>query len=321
MKAMLNTEIVNLANDRIKLEIAELINRLKSDITLCMSELASLGLCDSSVTQNKISELCSVAIMNSAQLIWQTLFRFVSTSGMKYSEELTTELKDIVKSHLPENLDNFRECLQPYRMEFLFERNLHNTRTHALRKIETEIELFTQSLKNQEKVLETQVQIPQKELEQKFGILLSAAQEQKDYEEWRSTCPTIGVLFLDIDGFKKLNEKHTETKIDATVLPNFQNLLKSLTDYRGGAYRHGGEEFVIILPNHTFDESCTFAEKIRAAIETHRFRIDQEETAVTVSVGIAVWPDHGRNFVEVLAAANSAEHVAKKQGGNRIGLP
>jgi len=161
-------------------------------------------------------------------------------------------------------------------------------------------------------------QLPQKELEQKFGILLSAAQEQKDFEEWRSTCSAIGVLFSDIDNFKRLNENHTETTIDATILPDFQNLLKRLTDHRGGAYRHGGEEFVILLPNHDINETCAFAEKVRAAIEAYEFRIDQETITVTVSVGIALWPDHGSDFSKVMAAANRAEHGAKKQGRNRI---
>jgi len=155
---MLNDEIVKLANNHIKLEIAEEIKRLKKDVVHCMTELAPLGLSDSSVARDKISELCTNTILNCAQLTWQTLFRFIAASGIKYSEELAPELKDIVKSHLPENLDNISECIQPFRMEFLLEGNLRNTRTHALRKIETEIDLFVQSLKNQESVVETQTQ-------------------------------------------------------------------------------------------------------------------------------------------------------------------
>jgi diguanylate cyclase (GGDEF)-like protein len=160
--------------------------------------------------------------------------------------------------------------------------------------------------------------IPQKELEQKFKILLSAAQEKKDFEEWHSTCTTIGVLFLDIDSFKNLNEKYTETKIDATVLPDVQRSLKKLTDSRGGAYRHGGEEFVILLPNHDIDETRAFAEKIRSAIAAHPFQIDEESITVTTSIGASVWPTHGSSFDEVLIAANHAEHAAKKQGRNRV---
>lgn len=156
---VINDEIINLANERIKLEIEEIINRLKKEITLCISELSPLGLApDSSVAQKKISELCANAIMSCTQLIWQTLFRFITTSGIKYSEELAPELKNIVKSHLPEDLKNIRECLQPFKLESLLEANLYNTRINALRKIGTEIDLFVQSLKNRETFAETQTQ-------------------------------------------------------------------------------------------------------------------------------------------------------------------
>ncbi len=155
---MLNPEIISVANDRIELELAELIQRLNKDIILCMSNLGALGLEDSGVAQKKISDLCSDAIMNSAQLAWQTLFRFISTSGIKYSHDLETELINIIASHLPEGLDNIKECLKAFRMDILLENNLRSTRNHALRKVETEVNLFMQSLKNEERVIDTYAQ-------------------------------------------------------------------------------------------------------------------------------------------------------------------
>ena len=128
----------------------------------------------------------------------------------------------------------------------------------------------------------------------------------------------IGVLFVDIDNFKQLNERHTETLIDDTILPEAQKLLKRLAVIRGAAYRHGGEEFVVQLPNHNFEEVMAFAEKVRAAFEKYQFEVDGTHEALTVSIGVAMWPDHGESLNEVLTAANRAEHVAKHEGRNAV---
>lgn len=173
-----------------------------------------------------------------------------------------------------------------------------------------------------EKVSALRPVVPTKELEQKFKILLSQPQEQKDFDAWRADAVqysfSIGVLFIDIDHFKEVNSRHTETKVDETILPEAQRLLKQLTEHRGGAYRHGGEEFVVILPNHDREEVIAFAEKVRAAFEIHKFQVDGTSEAVTVSIGVAICPDHGEALSDVLAAANSAEHLAKSEGRNTV---
>jgi len=163
-----------------------------------------------------------------------------------------------------------------------------------------------------------------KELEQKFKILLSQPQEQKDFTAWadeaRENQYQIAVLFFDIDNFKLLNTKYTETKVDESLLPEAQYLIRGKAASRGGAYRHGGEEFVVILPNHDRDEALAFAEKIRAAFEAHTFKMGEDEERLTVSVGVALWPYHGETFNRVLQAANNAERIAKTEGRNRVKL-
>ncbi len=163
---------------------------------------------------------------------------------------------------------------------------------------------------------------PKKELEQKFKILLSQPQEQRDFDNWRADAGEqsfpIGVLFIDIDHFKELNIRHTETKVDQTILPQAQALLRQVTAHRGGAYRHGGEEFVVLLPNHNSEEAMLFAEKLRKAFETYRFQVSLRDEALTVSIGVAIWPDHGETLSEVLEAANRAEHMAKSEGRNTV---
>jgi len=89
-------------------------------------------------------------------------------------------------------------------------------------------------------------------------------------------------------------------------------MLARIAQGRGEAYRHGGEEFVLITPNLDAREAEALAEKLRSTFEQHRFDIDGRSEAVTVSVGVAVWPYSGSSYDEVLAAANRAEAEAKK---------
>jgi diguanylate cyclase (GGDEF)-like protein len=161
------------------------------------------------------------------------------------------------------------------------------------------------------------------ELEQKFQILRSAAQEQCDFDRWTaeaggSSAYGIGVIFLDIDNFKQINSRFTETVVDRTILPAFQRLVRVLCLHRATVYRHGGEELLVLLPNHALKETVSFAERLRGAIEAHPFEADGEIVRVTTSVGVAAWPLHGDGFGAVIEAANRAEHVAKDQGKNRV---
>lgn len=162
------------------------------------------------------------------------------------------------------------------------------------------------------------------ELEQKFRILRSAGQEEVDFSAWAadgSQTPeySIGVIFFDVDDFKVLNSRFTESSVDRDILAPLQHLVRAITMNRGHAYRQGGEEFVILLPNCTVDETSAFAEKLRARIEAEVFTVQGGgSSTLTVSEGVAVWPVHGETLDEVRAAANRAEHEAKTAGKNRV---
>lgn len=161
----------------------------------------------------------------------------------------------------------------------------------------------------------------EKEKEQKFKILYSLAQATIDFNSYSSEIDSkgsIGVLYLDIDKFKLLNERYTETVVDQYLLAPFQQLLSDACLYRGGAYRHGGEEFLVLLPNQTAEEVEQFAERLRKQIETKEFSVGEDLVTFKVSIGISLWPKHGEKLDALIANANSAEHLAKRKGRNRI---
>jgi diguanylate cyclase (GGDEF)-like protein len=146
---------------------------------------------------------------------------------------------------------------------------------------------------------------------------------QRDFDIWVSqaaevTGYSVGVIFLDVDGFKQLNTTFTESIVDRTLLTELQRLVAGLCLHRGAAYRYGGEELLILLPNCPLDEAAAFAQKVRAQIATNTFRVQEQTVRITVSIGVAVWPLHGNTLATVIERANREERAAKEEGKNRV---
>ena len=83
---MIDQEIIKIANDRIRIEIGEQNNNLLRKIDGIKAEMAGRNALRSSATVARVSDLCIETVKNRAQLIWQTLFRFITTTGISYSE-------------------------------------------------------------------------------------------------------------------------------------------------------------------------------------------------------------------------------------------
>lgn len=179
-----------------------------------------------------------------------------------------------------------------------------------------------------ERIRQLENQLPaqpptEKEKEQKFGILSSLGQATIDFATYSSGLgpeASVGVLFLDIDNFKAVNARFTESVVDRGVLIPFQELLRTCCNHRGEAYRHGGEEFLVLLPNHTSEEVTHFAERLCKRIDAQEFPVDGSYVRISVSIGVALWPKHGAILDEVIAKANGAEHIAKANGKNQVAI-
>ena len=151
---MIDQEISKIANDRIRIEIEEQNKSLRSEIDRIKRELSARGALRSGTTIILVAGLCEDTIKNRAQLIWQTLFRFITTAGISYSPELADELKSLVDHHLPEKLGDLRgfikqasEIAGSPKLSDRFADNLDICRKQALAKVGTEIDLFVHSLK------------------------------------------------------------------------------------------------------------------------------------------------------------------------------
>ena len=130
----------------------------------------------------------------------------------------------------------------------------------------------------------------------------------------------VAVLMLDIDHFKRFNDSFGHEAGDA-VLQELGRYLRSST--RGGdiACRYGGEEFALILPSSTQQEGARRAEEIRQGVKLLTL-VDKKRSLgeINVSLGVAVFPDHGTEPAALLKAADSALYQAKRGGRDRVVL-
>jgi diguanylate cyclase (GGDEF)-like protein len=128
----------------------------------------------------------------------------------------------------------------------------------------------------------------------------------------------IGVIMADIDHFKQFNDVHGHAAGDV-VLVQIANLLRTLVRSSDVTCRYGGEEFIIILPEASMDITRLRADLMReSAGKLHIQYEGQTLKAVTLSLGVAIFPDHGSTMDVLLAAADTALYRAKRSGRNRV---
>ncbi len=131
-----------------------------------------------------------------------------------------------------------------------------------------------------------------------------------------------GLLMLDIDHFKKINDTHGHLTGDVVLKEVTQRIIHAVRGY-DSVGRYGGEEFVIVLPGCTREQIEHGAERIRSAVDDSPIAANESTVSVTVSIGAAVTTveQHGLiSDTEMLAAADSALYRAKKIGRNRTVL-
>jgi diguanylate cyclase (GGDEF)-like protein len=126
----------------------------------------------------------------------------------------------------------------------------------------------------------------------------------------------LSVLMLDLDHFKQVNDRHGHAVGDA-VLREIGGLLLSRLRRMDIACRYGGEELIVLLPDCPATDALARATEICAAVRGLRDRSDSTLPPVTLSVGVAAWPDHGEQIGKVIEAADAALYAAKRGGRDR----
>ena len=125
------------------------------------------------------------------------------------------------------------------------------------------------------------------------------------------------LLFADIDSFKKYNDREGHQAGDV-VLGGIGEILRDCFRDSDIVARYGGEEFVALLPETPVEKARPVAERFREAVAKHPFqgREAQPKGMVTVSMGLASFPESGKEAVELIRRADARMYEAKKSGGN-----
>lgn len=128
----------------------------------------------------------------------------------------------------------------------------------------------------------------------------------------------VGIILLDLDCFKRVNDEHGHAAGDA-VLRGIARLLQSRLRLYDSACRYGGEELVIVAPGAGVAQCEAIAEALRAQIAEASFTDGGSVLPrVTASFGIAAFPAHGKTTEDLLRVADGAMYEAKAAGRNRV---
>jgi len=129
----------------------------------------------------------------------------------------------------------------------------------------------------------------------------------------------LALLLLDIDNFKEYNDSFGHLEGDK-VLVRFSQIIKSCLRANDSAYRYGGEEFTVILPETAGEEARTVAQRIRAALEREKFTPESgEDVTITISIGVTEYyvKEELSSFIQ---RADKAMYSSKQNGRNRVSL-
>ena len=126
----------------------------------------------------------------------------------------------------------------------------------------------------------------------------------------------IGVLLLDIDHFKVVNDSHGHDVGDK-VLVEVANSIKAELRTQDLIARWGGEEFLAILPDTNLEQARASAERVRQALMQQRWCFDGKSVAITISVGVSE-AEEGDELINVIKRADKALYRCKDNGRNRV---
>jgi diguanylate cyclase (GGDEF)-like protein/PAS domain S-box-containing protein len=130
----------------------------------------------------------------------------------------------------------------------------------------------------------------------------------------------VGVIMLDIDHFKRFNDTHGHEAGD-TLLRALGSVLQKRMRGEDIVCRYGGEEFTIIMPEASLHDTQRRAEEVRADCKNLQIQYNNQSLGlISISLGVACFPEHGRTGTEVLRLADNALYLAKTRGRDCVAL-
>jgi diguanylate cyclase (GGDEF)-like protein len=159
------------------------------------------------------------------------------------------------------------------------------------------------------------------EREPKHRILLSASLIGSDLSVYRRQCEDrrlpFAVVFADLDDFKRVNSAIGEVAVDRQILPRILAAVEAASYGHGRAYRHGGDEFVLLFPNAAADVIASLVLQLKSAVEQVTFESVDFAPRLSAGVWITV-PSSHLTASELVDRASQAKAASKAAGKSRI---
>ncbi len=134
---------------------------------------------------------------------------------------------------------------------------------------------------------------------------------------YNNTNKPFAVLFIDVDHFKNINDNHGHI-IGSSFLITIGKTIRNAVRHHDLVFRYGGDEFIVLLQNSNQNKAYAIAERIRKRVERKLFVFGQIEISTTVSIGIAVYPEHTKEREKLLKLADKAMYEAKNISRNSV---
>ena len=125
------------------------------------------------------------------------------------------------------------------------------------------------------------------------------------------------LMFLDIDFFKMVNYNKGHW-VGSKLLIELGRVLKDQIRNCDYAFRYGGDEFIILLANANVQQAQAVAERVRRAVEKETFRVEGHTLNLTVSIGLAGYPDHAQTAAGLIQIADQAMYYGKRKSRNIV---
>ncbi|ABI73063.1 GGDEF domain-containing protein [Shewanella frigidimarina] len=127
---------------------------------------------------------------------------------------------------------------------------------------------------------------------------------------------SVSVLILDLDHFKRINDQYGHDVGDK-VLVEVSRIINSVRRQNDWAFRLGGEEFCMLIPDSNLQQAGQIAERLRKAVELVTV-IDGSELNLSISIGVSRWPEDGAHFSQIYKTADARLYQAKTLGRNKV---